>query len=427
MTRSARAPAGLCLLWVAAARAADDRCGAATPGEAARTSDPPPAGVSLLQVQGSRVAARPPAKKARVGASAGLGGGPAALVETAALERRVTEAQPGAYIEGEGSEEGAPKWVYNMDDASGDKPKVCTTTWKDPRARGWWKWTAKPGTRCCFSCDWRTRKGNCIRDTYFGDNGWCYTKWDKSEWGSCSEDCPWDPPGQESVSSCTTTYDPVAKDWWPKMSAPGTPCVFSSDFRDEGRHCIPEFQYGSRGWCYTRHDQTAWGSCDANCISGSSALTESDETTPPPPIPHYNSTDHLAGLRALIQEVMDGALQVMEKKINESLSGGGNATVQKEKTIDLATALKPLKDAIDDAKKKADDTKASVEEIKACVKRAHLAAASSREEANRHGLAVEALINKNQRYLKNIYHDVHRMAAQTITRDENDGPPPGAP
>merc|ERR1712187_379290 len=52
-------------------------------------------------------------------------------------------------------------------------------------------------------------------------------------------------------------------------SAPGTPCVFGSDPRDEGSHCIMEHQYGSFGWCFTSQDKSSWGSCGETCpLSG---------------------------------------------------------------------------------------------------------------------------------------------------------------
>jgi len=48
---------------------------------------------------------------------------------------------------------------------------------------------ASPGTACVFGIDLRDEGGHCIMETQFGALGWCYTRKDKSEWGSCNEHC----------------------------------------------------------------------------------------------------------------------------------------------------------------------------------------------------------------------------------------------
>jgi len=51
--------------------------------------------------------------------------------------------------------------------------------------------TAPAGTQCMFGVDSRDEGFHCIYDhAKHGSFGWCYTKSDKSEWGSCSESCP---------------------------------------------------------------------------------------------------------------------------------------------------------------------------------------------------------------------------------------------
>jgi len=50
--------------------------------------------------------------------------------------------------------------------------------------------TAPAGTPCVFGVDSRDEGWHCIKDAYYGSNGWCYTADDKSAWGSCSEKCP---------------------------------------------------------------------------------------------------------------------------------------------------------------------------------------------------------------------------------------------
>lgn len=56
----------------------------------------------------------------------------------------------------------------------------------------------KDGAPCIFGLDERDENGHCIPDTgEYGAFGWCYTKADKSSWGSCGESCPYF--GQEKV------------------------------------------------------------------------------------------------------------------------------------------------------------------------------------------------------------------------------------
>lgn len=66
----------------------------------------------------------------------------------------------------------------------------CVTS-KDRRG-GWWSETAVEGTPCLFGTDARDEAAHCITDIEqrYGEFGWCWTKEDKSEWGSCSRTCP---------------------------------------------------------------------------------------------------------------------------------------------------------------------------------------------------------------------------------------------
>mmetsp|Transcript_5706 Transcript_5706/g.10154 ORF Transcript_5706/g.10154 Transcript_5706/m.10154 type:complete len:341 (-) Transcript_5706:137-1159(-) len=50
---------------------------------------------------------------------------------------------------------------------------------------------AKPGTPCLFGLDFRDGGAHCVlEEDKYGTYGWCYTKKDKSEWGSCASTCP---------------------------------------------------------------------------------------------------------------------------------------------------------------------------------------------------------------------------------------------
>merc|ERR1719163_1767015 len=50
--------------------------------------------------------------------------------------------------------------------------------------------TAAVGTKCVFGADPKDEGSHCIPEKQYGEFGWCYTKLDLSEWGSCAPDCP---------------------------------------------------------------------------------------------------------------------------------------------------------------------------------------------------------------------------------------------
>jgi len=70
----------------------------------------------------------------------------------------------------------------------------CTTR-ADPRS-GSWQFqfgvnTAAPGTPCIFGVVPADEGSHCIlSDGKYGSFGWCYTRPDRTEWGSCAEGCP---------------------------------------------------------------------------------------------------------------------------------------------------------------------------------------------------------------------------------------------
>eukprot|EP00420_Gonyaulax_spinifera_P015130 CAMPEP_0197914370 /NCGR_PEP_ID=MMETSP1439-20131203/78392_1 /TAXON_ID=66791 /ORGANISM="Gonyaulax spinifera, Strain CCMP409" /LENGTH=318 /DNA_ID=CAMNT_0043536279 /DNA_START=62 /DNA_END=1018 /DNA_ORIENTATION=+ len=83
-------------------------------------------------------------------------------------------------------------------------------------------------------------------------------------------------PAERAKSNCTTREDARASAFGVTTAAPGTPCVFGVDVRDEGEHCIfDDGEYGSFGWCWTGEDKRSWGSCSENCpLYGPSKVLE---------------------------------------------------------------------------------------------------------------------------------------------------------
>lgn len=158
--------------------------------------------------------------------------------------------------------------------AGGVAPKVCTTKY-DPKAQAIFPSTVKDGTPCMFGADERDEGSHCIPEEQYGEFGWCYTKLDLSEWGSCAPDCPTPikkeakkeekPMEEEAKGGCVTHFDPRVESYTVDTAKVGTPCIFGADERDEGNHCIPDMEYGSFGWCYTKLDLSEWGSCGAHC------------------------------------------------------------------------------------------------------------------------------------------------------------------
>eukprot|EP00403_Amphidinium_massartii_P008878 CAMPEP_0178422860 /NCGR_PEP_ID=MMETSP0689_2-20121128/27393_1 /TAXON_ID=160604 /ORGANISM="Amphidinium massartii, Strain CS-259" /LENGTH=179 /DNA_ID=CAMNT_0020044441 /DNA_START=41 /DNA_END=577 /DNA_ORIENTATION=- len=69
-----------------------------------------------------------------------------------------------------------------------------------------------------------------------------------------------------TAANCSTRSD-VRAEGLPltRVAAPGTPCLFGVDPRDEGFHCIAELTFGSYGWCWTTANQTLWGPCSYGC------------------------------------------------------------------------------------------------------------------------------------------------------------------
>lgn len=65
---------------------------------------------------------------------------------------------------------------------------------------------------------------------------------------------------------CATRADDRIQSWFASAAAPGSPCIFGIDVRDENSHCIYEDgAYGSFGWCFTASDRSEWGACNERC------------------------------------------------------------------------------------------------------------------------------------------------------------------
>merc|ERR1719379_1506213 len=65
------------------------------------------------------------------------------------------------------------------------------------------------------------------------------------------------------VDGCVVVEDPRFQK--ESSVAPGTPCMFKADVRDEGYHCIPDTDLGTFGWCYTKLDKSEFGRCAESC------------------------------------------------------------------------------------------------------------------------------------------------------------------
>lgn len=71
--------------------------------------------------------------------------------------------------------------------------------------------------------------------------------------------------GSDESPTCVTKADPRAVAAGYTTAAPGTPCVFGVDVRDEGKHCVADPEYGSFGWCFTDNVRRSFGSCSEDC------------------------------------------------------------------------------------------------------------------------------------------------------------------
>jgi len=71
--------------------------------------------------------------------------------------------------------------------------------------------------------------------------------------------------GSDESPICVTKADPRAVAAGYMTAAPGTPCIFGVDVRDEGWHCVVDPEYGSFGWCFTDNVRRSFGSCSEDC------------------------------------------------------------------------------------------------------------------------------------------------------------------
>jgi hypothetical protein len=79
----------------------------------------------------------------------------------------------------------------NSSNSSSGADVTGCATHKDERATSWFSETSPEGTPCVFGVDVRDEGKHCILDNEeYGSNGWCYTAEDRSQWGSCNDQCP---------------------------------------------------------------------------------------------------------------------------------------------------------------------------------------------------------------------------------------------
>lgn len=158
----------------------------AVKGKEAAPQQAPPA------VAMAAVAAAPEEEKAAAGD--GEKAAPEKAAEEAAPEASGENAStaPELPVERPGSA-AAPSNTTAADkkNATDDMAGSPCVTRKDPRASAWFAETAPEGTPCVFGVDPADETNHCIfEDGIYGTNGWCWTKADRSEWGSCGGGCP---------------------------------------------------------------------------------------------------------------------------------------------------------------------------------------------------------------------------------------------
>jgi len=67
-------------------------------------------------------------------------------------------------------------------------------------------------------------------------------------------------------TTCITGTPHSAGMSFANLSPGGTPCVFGTDQRDEGWHCMMDAgKFGSLGWCWTSASHSSWGPCSESC------------------------------------------------------------------------------------------------------------------------------------------------------------------
>jgi len=93
------------------------------------------------------------------------------------------------------TEENANATAANVSANATEEPGVVSdikcVTKSDSRINAWLTETAPEGTPCLFGVDVRDEGSHCIFDNgQFGSNGFCFTKPDGSQWGSCNSECP---------------------------------------------------------------------------------------------------------------------------------------------------------------------------------------------------------------------------------------------
>lgn len=151
---------------------------AATPAAATPAAAPAPAkkSASAAQIGVTKRSKDEPAKKEAAE--------PASASEPAAEASNASEAPASNTTTSNSAEESSTN-------KSADESPVTCVTRADPRITAWFIETAPDGTPCVFGVDVRDEGSHCIYDDgQFGSNGFCFTRADGSQWGSCNSECP---------------------------------------------------------------------------------------------------------------------------------------------------------------------------------------------------------------------------------------------
>lgn len=160
------------------------------------------------------------------------------------------------------------------------------------KSQAFWAKVAPPNTPCVFGLDDGDEGNHCVAQHEFGSWGWCWTKKDKSEWGSCGGTCPLIgkpnilgkhiDKAEVMLKNLTMAINTVIQ----KLPAgrcstvgtvgkgAGNACIFPFTYNSvtyNGCTTTDSVKFGSVNWCYVAVDDQgvgklgSWGECEESC------------------------------------------------------------------------------------------------------------------------------------------------------------------